>query len=522
MNTTKPRASHVNTGTSIPRSELAHSTKAGPIIRLPKTHIEVNQDPKTTKYGGLVLITAFLRHFFVSEQLNEKISVLKQHQPYTEADHVLAQTINLYVGGTCIEDMSKLQQSEAVCRMLGACRVPDPTTAGDFLRRFDPQDNPGALESLRHVVDNIQSQVWAEKASGGAKKGKKNKGRYNRSPIKQDLAVLDIDSHVKEVHGVTKEGVDFSYNGKWGSHPILITMDGTGDCLALRNRPGNVRDSEGSAEVVDETLGYARPHFKNVLLRGDSGFDRADLREVCHKHNSWFAFVGREFKNRPQIAESIPEAQWQPFETRAGRMAEPRKNAEGYRPRKKHRNRRRQRARERNYKNKQLARQWIAEVPWCPPGSEHTYRLVIRRQLIEHSQGQILLCDKYRYRYVVTNLPPSYSTSRVIDSTYERCDQENAIEQLGSGVAAWRMPVREFTGNSVWLEIARLAWNLGKWLAQLVLPEETTRWEWKRFRQAFVEISAEVIKRSRQLYVRFNEANRFLDILVEAHQRLQC
>jgi hypothetical protein len=65
--------------------------------------------------------------------------------------------------------------------------------------------------------------------------------------------------------------------------------------------------------------------------------------------------------------------------------------------------------------------------------------------------------------------------------TYERCDQENVIEQLGSGLAAWRMPVAEFDGNSAWLEIARLAWNLGKWIAQLALPDEVVRWEWKRF-----------------------------------------
>lgn len=521
MNTYKPRASHVNTGTSIPRTELPRHTMHGPVMRLPKTHLEVEQGPETTKYGGLVLATSLLRRLSVAKQLNENVSVLKQHQPYTEADHILAQALNLYVGGTCIEDMSELQQSEAVCRILGACRVPDPTTAGDFLRRFEPRSNPGALEDLRRTTDALQGAVWQEKARSNSK-GKKNKGRYNGKQVKQDLAVLDIDSHLKEVYGVTKEGADFNHKGKWSLHPLTITMAATGDCLAMRNRPGNVRSSEGSAEALDETLDYVRPHFKQVLVRGDSEFDRADVREACHRRDSRFAFVGREFKNRPQIAASIPQEQWQPFETRARRKAAAQRSQKRYRSRKKRKNRRRQRARERNYKNMRLVRQWITEVPWQPPGSEHTYRLVIRRQLIEHSKGQTALFDEYRYRYVVTDLPPSISTARVIDLTYERCDQENIIEQLGSGLAAWRMPVREFAGNSAWLEIARLAWNLGKWLAQLVLPEETVRWEWKRFRRAFVEVSAEVIKRSRQLWVRFNESHRFLGSLLEAHQQLQC
>ena len=74
-----------------------------------------------------------------------------------------------------------------------------------------------------------------------------------------------------------------------------------------------------------------------------------------------------------------------------------------------------------------------------------------------------MLFDEYCYRYIVTSLPASVSTRDVVDLTYERCDQENVIEQLGSGLAAWRMPVAEFDGNSAWLEIARLAWNLGKW-----------------------------------------------------------
>ena len=64
---------------------------------------------------------------------------------------------------------------------------------------------------------------------------------------------------------------------------------------------------------------------------------------------------------------------------------------------------------------------------------------------------------------------------QIIDLTYQRCDQENVIEQFGHGIAGWRMPVAEFMGNSAWLQIARLAWNLGKWIAQLALPTEVVR-----------------------------------------------
>ena len=94
----------------------------------------------------------------------------------------------------------------------------------------------------------------------------------------------------------------------------------------------------------------------------------------------------------------------------------------------------------------------------------------MRRILIEENDGQGALFEHFRYRLVLTNLPRSYTPEQVIDLTYQRCDQENVIEQFGQGIAGWRMPVAEFMGNSAWLQIARLAWNLGKWIAQIALP----------------------------------------------------
>jgi Transposase DDE domain group 1 len=127
----------------------------------------------------------------------------------------------------------------------------------------------------------------------------------------------------------------------------------------------------------------------------------------------------------------------------------------------------------------------------------------------------------FRYRLVLTNLPRSYSPQQVIDLTYQRCDQENVIEQFGQGIAGWRMPVAEFRGNSAWLQIARLAWNLGKWIAQIALPREVVRWEWKRFRRHFVYIAAKVLKSGRRLVVRLSGSHRFLPDILTAHARLQ-
>ena len=505
--TASVRASHLNTGTGIPDEELAWPETSGRVTRLPRLHLEVAERSTVTPYGGLALTSAFLKRFRVAEEIDARVHVLKLHLPFFESDHVLAQALNLYVGGECLEDQAALQHDEGVRRMLGACRLPDPTTAGDFLRRFEARRNPGALLGLRAATDAVQDGVWGKLA-----------GKRKR---KRDWTLLDLDGHTKTLCGVQKEGADFDHKGRWSYNVLLASLAGSAECVAVRLRPGNVRSSEGAAELLDQSLPRLKGRFAQVLVRADSDFDRRDVREACEAEGACFAFVAREASNRPAWAKAIPESAWKPFRTRAHRERQARRARPGFAPRRKKPNRRRRRARQRGYTDLKLVRQGVAEIPWTPPGSEKTYRMILRRQRIEQSEGQEYLFDFYRYRYVVTNLPASWSAEEVIDATYQRCDQENVIEQMGSGVALWRMPVAEFDGNAAWLEIGRLAWNLGKWIAQLALPTEVVRWEWKRYRKAFVHIATEVIHRSRQRWLRFSPAHRFLPTLVAAHAQLQ-
>jgi hypothetical protein len=251
-------------------------------------------------------------------------------------------------------------------------------------------------------------------------------------------------------------------------------------------------------------------------VRGDTDFDRSDVYNAAIKAGAYFAIGGRLHQNRAALAQAIAAARWKPFVPRADRQQPSGPSRHGRTV-----NYRRKKALERKFRTLRTVKQWVSEIVYQPGGLDSACRMIVRRILIEETDGQGALFEYYRYRLVLTNLPRTYTAGQVVDITYQRCDQENVIEQFGTGIAGWRMPVAEFMGNSAWLQIARLAWNLGKWIAQLALPSEVVRWEWKRFRRNFVYIAAKVLKEGRSLVVRLAGSHRFLPDILTAHARLQ-
>jgi hypothetical protein len=86
-----------------------------------------------------------------------------------------------------------------------------------------------------------------------------------------------------------------------------------GECLAVRNRPGNLRSSNGAAALLEETLPRVKRRFADVLVRADSDFDRRDVREACEAEGAFFAFVAREASNRLAWAKAKKRSRFLKF-----------------------------------------------------------------------------------------------------------------------------------------------------------------------------------------------------------------
>ena len=278
-------------------------------------------------------------------------------------------------------------------------------------------------------------------------------------------------------------------------------MGQTQECLRVINRRGNVASAEGTAEQIEALEPLLHSRFTKVLWRGDSAFARQDVFDACERHGMYFAMVSPAQRNFEKLAEAVPQRNWRIFHSQPQLD---RASGAGKARRKRTKNLRHQRARERGKRDLRLRRQWLAEIEYQPTRSKQAYRLIIRRQRIEESkQGELF--EVWRYRYVLTNLPKSYSSEQAMRQTYRRCDQENVIEQLQSGVAAMRAPTGTLLANASLMACARIAHNLKAWLAQTVLPREVMRWHWKRFRYAYVYVAARVVKAARRTHVRVSD-----------------
>ena len=325
------RASHVNSGTSVDSEELPWPETAGRVMRHPLLHLETDPRGEMTHYGGLVLAQQFVRRFRVAQRLDQRLRLFKRHAPYHESDHVLALTYTLYADGACLEDQAALQGSEAVCRLVGACRIPDPTTAGDFLRRFK---TAGDVEQLSGVIDEVQEAAWSKLPRGAR--------RHRR---KQEFALVDLDGHIKPLYGEQKEGADFSYDGRWSYQALVVSLGGSGECLRVVNQPGSARSSDAAAGALREVLPRVKRHFRNAIVRGDTDFDRSDVFQAAIDSGAYFAIGGRVYANRAVLAQAIAEKDWEPFVPRAQRLKPTESARQGRTP-----NYRKEKAQERDFR----------------------------------------------------------------------------------------------------------------------------------------------------------------------------
>jgi hypothetical protein len=97
-----------------------------------------------------------------SDEPDRNLKLLKVHLPCHESGHVPNLAYNLLAGGQGLADIELRRQDEVFLNALGAERIPDPTIAGHFTRRFQPED----ILALEECIHRARVALWKVQPEG--------------------------------------------------------------------------------------------------------------------------------------------------------------------------------------------------------------------------------------------------------------------------------------------------------------------------------------------------------------------
>ena len=479
-----------------------------PMLAASNIHYEVSNKIQGLACGGIGSMHQLALDLELPQTIDRQLKLLKLHLPYHESDHVLNLAYNALAGGRCLEDLELRRQDESYLNALGARRIPDPTTAGDFCRRFTATE----IRVLQDLINDTRRKVWARQPAAFLRR-----------------ATIDMDGVLVETTGECKQGMDISYQGIWGYHPLVVSLAETGEVLNLLNRSGNRPSHEGAADEADRAIALCQgAGFLQVLLRGDTDFtqtkhlDRWDADSRIR-----FIFGVDAMPNLHVLADDLGAAPWQ-------RLVRPPRYEVRTTPRNRPENVKERIVRERQFENQRLESEDVAEFEYRPTVCAKSYRMVVVRKNIAVERGEKRLFDDYRYFFYITNDRQS-TAAEIVFCANDRCNQENLNAQLKGGVRALTAPLDTLESNWAWMVMTALAWNLKAWWA-LLLPETPGRWhdqhveekrcvlrmEFRTFVNAFMMIPCQILRTGRRIVYRLLAWNQWQPVFFRLQSVLRC
>jgi hypothetical protein len=276
-----------------------------------------------------------------------------------------------------------------------------------------------------------------------------------RQPMRE--LVLDMDSSVSETYG-EQEGT--AYNGHFGCtcyHP-LFCFNQFGDVEQSLLRDGNVHSAKNWRAVLEPVV--ARYQGRNLprFFRADAAFANPELYEYLEAEGFKYAI---RLPGNDALLRDI-----EPLLTRpVGRPA-----------------------------NAPVV--WYAGFLYQAKSWNRARRVVAK---VEWHKGELFP----RVGFIVTNL--SRPAKRVVRFYNQRGTAEQWIKEGKNAVKWTRLSCHDFVDNQVRLQLFVLAYNLGNFLRQAVLPPAVRHWTLTTLREKLIKIGAKVVRHSRQIIFQMAE-----------------
>ena len=294
-----------------------------------------------TVHTGLSLFYAMAEALKIPESLDKHVKVKQRESGYPESEHILALAANAFVGGDFLDDLEALREDDAIKMAIGRKDIPDPTTAGDFCRRF----SRGHILQINKAFAEIEEEV-----------GKRRKEITHFT--------IDVDAKVHEVYGKKKQGAAKSYNGIYSLQALYAFSDETDELLQVELRSGNTHPGDKAVSFLKRLKKKIPSSIEEIYLRSDSAFYNRRVIEFCEAEGWKFSITADLTAALRREIDKV--SFWQ--------------------------------------KDDENPEVEYGEVYYQPVGWRKEYRYLIRRERKEEKHGQKALFDRFSYYVVVTNL----------------------------------------------------------------------------------------------------------------------
>jgi len=456
---------------------------AGPVLGRSRAVYELSERSRAVSHGGMGLVARLVDSVGLADEIDSSLRLLAAHRPYFESDHVLNIAYNALCGGRSLDDIELRRGDRVFLDALGAAALPDPTTAGDFCRRFDA----ASVTALQEAFNRARLEVWS---------------RQERSFFDQ-TARVDADATIVGTDGETKAGMDIAYNGVWGYSALVVSLANTAEPLFMSLHGANRPSHEGVVPLYDAAVALCRQAgFGDILLRGDSDFSLTAHFDRWDADGVRFVFGYDARANLVEAAQARPEDLYHELAAKAERQI-------ATTPRTRPANVKAGIVRQRGYRTIRPKTEEVVEFDYRPTKCHNDYRVVALRKNLSIERGQEVLFEEHRYFFYITN-DRRLSADQVVAEARSRCNQENLHAQLKGGVRALHAPVNTLVANWAYMTMAALAWSLKAWCA-LLLPV-SGRWaerhrqqrrrlltmEFRTFLAAFIAIPCQITRHARQ------------------------
>jgi hypothetical protein len=470
---------------------------AGPLLQGARIRYEWAERDRGVVHGGMGMIARLVGAVGVAAEIDASVKLLKVHRPYHESDHVLNIAYNALCGGTRLEDIETRRTDAVFLDGLGTPSLPDPTTAGDFCRRFDA----ASIMALQEAVNRARVKVWSQQPAS----------------FFAQTARIDADASILGTDGQCKQGIDISYNGIWGYSALIVSLANTAEPLYQALHGANRPSHEGVVPLYDRSIDLCRrAGFTDILLRGDTDFSLTTEFDRWDADGVRFVFGYDAKANLVKAAEGQPQDLYHELAAKTERQIQTR-------PRTRPTNVKDDIVRQRGYKTIRPKNVEVVEFSYRPRACQQDYRVIAVRKNLSIQRGDNVLFDEYRYFFYITN-DWTLTAEQVISEAHRRCNQENLISNLKSGVRALHAPVNTLHANWAYMTMASLAWTLKAWCA-LMLPI-SPRWqaqheqqrsrlltmEFRTFRAALIDIPCQIVTTGRYTRWRIQAWNPWLGI----------